>query len=74
MEFDEQIHASIAADMLRASHSVAETASRLGKVLGRPLTAEELSGLEQARARADELAAERGPDYHGFGNPPDPVR
>jgi hypothetical protein len=63
-------NATLWGDMVKAGMSLDDTVARLREVLGRPLTDEERAELEAARAKADELAAEHGPDHHGFGNPP----
>lgn len=67
---DVPLHASIADDMVKAGWSIDEAARRLADVVGRPATGEELAALRAARERADAIAEEHGPDYHGFGNPP----
>ncbi len=67
---DVPLHTSVAADSIDAGRSIDEAAARLREVLGRPLTDEERSQLTAAKARADALAEERGPDYPGFGHPP----
>lgn len=66
---DVPLHASIAGDMVKAGWSIDEAARRLAEVVGRPATDEELAELRAARERADAIAGEHGPDYHGFGNP-----
>jgi hypothetical protein len=67
---DVPLHASLAADAVRAGWSIDEAARRLADLLGRPATEQDVAELEAARDRAEALAEEHGPDYHGFGNPP----
>jgi hypothetical protein len=67
---DVPLHASIAGHMVKAGWSIDEAARRLADLLGRPATDQEVAELREARERADALAEEHGPDYHGFGNPP----
>jgi len=66
---DGPLHVSICEDMILSGHAVVDAAARAARILGRPLTADELAQLEAARIRADLLAEEHGPDYRGFGNP-----
>ena len=58
-------------EMIEAELSLEDAEVRLREVLGRPLTDEERAELDAAHARAQALGREHGPDYHGFGNPPD---
>lgn len=60
----------MAAEAITDAEELEEHERRL-RDLQRPMTEAEKEELEAARALAERLAAEHGPDYHGFGHPPD---
>jgi hypothetical protein len=61
----------IGSQMQDRRDELVESESEALEAAATPMTSEELAEFDAARAEAVRLAAEHGPDYHGFGHPPD---
>jgi hypothetical protein len=61
---------NLARDAMDAGEEIDDLADEMHDAMG-PMTDEEKAEAEAGAAKARQLAAERGPDHHGFGNPPD---
>jgi len=57
--------------MIDAQVSLEDAELEVRDILGRPMTDDERAELAAAHAEGVRLAAEHGPDDHGFGHPPD---